>query len=235
MGTRFIATKEAPVHQNVKDAIVAASELDTRLVMRPLRNTERVLRNADERHPDEFTFDAQHEASVEGLLQAFSHLKGTMALRFEAHDRALTPALAAELGHDYAAIKIFQAFEHIRRGGHPDHPVFRAEHDATYDLARLLTDEDAWIGVGPQGEHPLAMGLHLVLVDEMHDTNRAMFTVLRELMARNRAGFVGVGDRDQVIHAISGADARFMGEAFDREVAPATRMPLSTKIGRAHV
>jgi nitronate monooxygenase len=46
MGTRFIATKEAPVHQNVKDAIVAASELDTRLVMRPLRNTERVLVNA---------------------------------------------------------------------------------------------------------------------------------------------------------------------------------------------
>jgi len=46
MGTRFIATKEAPVHQNVKDAIVAASELDTRLVMRPLRNTERVLNNS---------------------------------------------------------------------------------------------------------------------------------------------------------------------------------------------
>jgi len=45
MGTRFIATKEAPVHQNVKDAIVAASELDTRLVMRPLRNTERVMLN----------------------------------------------------------------------------------------------------------------------------------------------------------------------------------------------
>ena len=46
MGTRFIATKEAPVHQKVKEAIVAASELDTRLVMRPLRNTERVLNNA---------------------------------------------------------------------------------------------------------------------------------------------------------------------------------------------
>jgi nitronate monooxygenase len=45
MGTRFIATQEAPVHQNVKDAIVAASERDTRLVMRPLRNTERVLTN----------------------------------------------------------------------------------------------------------------------------------------------------------------------------------------------
>ena len=46
MGTRFIATQEAPVHENVKQAIVAASELDTRLVMRPLRNTERVLKNA---------------------------------------------------------------------------------------------------------------------------------------------------------------------------------------------
>jgi nitronate monooxygenase len=46
MGTRFIATQEAPVHQNVKDALVAASELDTELIMRPLRNTERVLSNA---------------------------------------------------------------------------------------------------------------------------------------------------------------------------------------------
>ena len=45
MGTRFIATREAPVHAKVKAAIVAASELDTRLVMRPLRNTERVLNN----------------------------------------------------------------------------------------------------------------------------------------------------------------------------------------------
>jgi NAD(P)H-dependent flavin oxidoreductase YrpB (nitropropane dioxygenase family) len=46
MGTRFIATKEAPVHDHVKQALVAASELDTRLIMRPLRNTERVLKNA---------------------------------------------------------------------------------------------------------------------------------------------------------------------------------------------
>jgi len=45
MGTRFIATKEAPVHPNVKKALVEATELDTRLVMRALRNTERVLKN----------------------------------------------------------------------------------------------------------------------------------------------------------------------------------------------
>jgi NAD(P)H-dependent flavin oxidoreductase YrpB (nitropropane dioxygenase family) len=46
MGTRFMATKEAPIHDNVKQALVAATELDTRLVMRSLRNTERVLVNA---------------------------------------------------------------------------------------------------------------------------------------------------------------------------------------------
>ena len=45
MGTRFMATKEAPIHQNVKQAILDATELDTRLIMRPLRNTERVLIN----------------------------------------------------------------------------------------------------------------------------------------------------------------------------------------------
>lgn len=45
MGTRFVATQEAPVHVNVKQAILAATELDTRLVMRPLTNTERVLNN----------------------------------------------------------------------------------------------------------------------------------------------------------------------------------------------
>ncbi|MDR2323884.1 MAG: nitronate monooxygenase [Acidovorax sp.] len=45
MGTRFLATKEAPVHENVKQAILKATELDTRLVMKPLRNTERVLVN----------------------------------------------------------------------------------------------------------------------------------------------------------------------------------------------
>ncbi|MEM8936759.1 MAG: nitronate monooxygenase family protein [Pseudomonadota bacterium] len=45
MGTRFIATQEAPVHENVKQALVNATELDTKLIMRPLRNTERVLNN----------------------------------------------------------------------------------------------------------------------------------------------------------------------------------------------
>lgn len=45
MGTRFVATKEAPVHENVKQALVNHGERDTRLIMRTLRNTERALHN----------------------------------------------------------------------------------------------------------------------------------------------------------------------------------------------
>ncbi len=46
MGTRFLATVEAPVHENVKNWLVRATERDTTYVMRSLRNTERVLKNA---------------------------------------------------------------------------------------------------------------------------------------------------------------------------------------------
>jgi NAD(P)H-dependent flavin oxidoreductase YrpB (nitropropane dioxygenase family) len=45
MGTRFVATQEAPAHEKVKQWYVDASETDTMYVMRSLRNTERVLRN----------------------------------------------------------------------------------------------------------------------------------------------------------------------------------------------
>ena len=72
MGTRFIATREAPVHDDVKQALVDASELDTRLIMRGLRNTERVLNNA----------------GVERLLEKERRLGA--ALRFEdIHDEVV--------------------------------------------------------------------------------------------------------------------------------------------------
>lgn len=45
MGTRFEATVEAPIHRNVKDQIVANTELDTTLVFREFRNTARVAKN----------------------------------------------------------------------------------------------------------------------------------------------------------------------------------------------
>ncbi|MBU4615131.1 NAD(P)H-dependent flavin oxidoreductase [Prescottella equi] len=45
MGTRFLCTREAPVHRRIKERIVAADELDTELIFRPLRNTARVASN----------------------------------------------------------------------------------------------------------------------------------------------------------------------------------------------
>ncbi|KAI9203674.1 uncharacterized protein BJ171DRAFT_509258 [Polychytrium aggregatum] len=64
MGTRFLATKEAPVHQNVKDRLVEAKETDTALMFRTLHNTARVFKNAVsqevvriERRPGGATFD----------------------------------------------------------------------------------------------------------------------------------------------------------------------------------
>ena len=46
MGTRFMVTKEAPIHEKVKQAMVEASELDTSLIYRTLRNTARVFKNS---------------------------------------------------------------------------------------------------------------------------------------------------------------------------------------------
>lgn len=45
MGTRFLCTKEAPVHENIKMALVEACERDTILILRKLKNTARVFKN----------------------------------------------------------------------------------------------------------------------------------------------------------------------------------------------
>ncbi len=199
---------------------------DTPEALKPhvLLAIERVLDNPDERHREEFAIEGSGEGAVEGLLASFARLKGTLQLQLDAQERSITPALAQELGHDYLTLRVFSRYEHLRRGGHPDRFAFRAPHDATYDLARALINDELFVD---QQAHPLALGLHLILVDEMHDTNRAMFTVLQHLLKHNSAAFVGVGDRDQVIHAVAGADASFMGETFDQEVAVATRFPLT--------
>ncbi len=46
MGTRFMLTKEAPIHEDIKAALAAGNERDTKLIFRPFNNTGRVFRNA---------------------------------------------------------------------------------------------------------------------------------------------------------------------------------------------
>jgi nitronate monooxygenase len=74
MGTRFVATREAPVHENMKLALVRHSETDTRLIMRSLRNTERVLRN---RAADKvLEIESRGNTRIEDLIPYVSGLVG---------------------------------------------------------------------------------------------------------------------------------------------------------------
>ena len=72
MGTRFVATKEAPVHENVKQAILDADELQTRLIMRPLRNTERVLVNAAVEKVVEIEKEKGSETTIDDIAEYVS-------------------------------------------------------------------------------------------------------------------------------------------------------------------
>lgn len=68
MGTRFMATREAPVHDRIKHAIVAATERDTELVFRPLRNTSRVASNAVSREVVRILSDGGDFTAVQHLV-----------------------------------------------------------------------------------------------------------------------------------------------------------------------
>lgn len=191
-----------------------------------LQAVERALSYDDERHPAELHLGVAPQELIESLLQAFTLMKGRLQLEQLPEDEPLTPALAEDLGFNYLTLRVRSAFEFIRRGGHPDRPAFRYDGDATYDLARQLLNGDLG-GSGPE-DSPLGLGLALIVLDEMHDLNRAMFTVLKALLdANRRAAFVGVGDRDQVIHSLSGAQAGFMHEYFEREIGAPMRLPLT--------
>lgn len=188
-----------------------------------IRAVERAQSLPEERYPQDLATDARPGDLVEGLLQAFEVLKGRMVVEHLDPDEGLTPATADALGFDYLTLRAWRCYEAIRRGGHPDHPDFRYPGDGVYDLARLLLSGEVL-----PGDALLQLGLTLICVDEMHDVNRAAFTVLKAVLAAHpRAAFVGVGDRDQVIHSQSGAEAAFMGEHFRREIGEPEVLPLT--------
>jgi nitronate monooxygenase len=105
MGTRFIATKEAPVHQNVKDAIVAASELDTRLVMRPLRNTERVLTNAGVERLLQKEKELGANIKFEDIIEEVAGIYPKIMLEGEMDAGAWSCGMVAGLIHDIPTCK----------------------------------------------------------------------------------------------------------------------------------
>jgi DNA helicase-2/ATP-dependent DNA helicase PcrA len=206
--------------EGTKAQIVTSHEQVKPYVVRAI---ERAQSLPDERHPDELLTEAMPGDLVEGLLKSFDVLKGRMVVEHLDPEQRMTPELAHELGFGYLAMRAWRCYEFIRKGGHPDRPEFRFDGDGLYDLARLLT-----AGELDAGDATLKLDLTLICVDEMHDVNRAAFTVLKAVLAANpRAAFVGVGDRDQVIHSQTGAEAGFMGEHFKAEIGTPQVLPLT--------
>lgn len=89
MGTRFMATQEAPVHPKVKDWLLRASERDTMLIMRSLRNTERALKNAVAEQVAEME---KQGAGIEELAPLLSGEAGKEILETGELDRGLLTA-----------------------------------------------------------------------------------------------------------------------------------------------
>ncbi len=90
MGTRFVATREAPVHENVKRVLVGRSERDTRLIMRSLRNTERVLHNPVVDRVLEI--EGRGNVRIEDLVPHVSGLVGRKMLQEGCMDAGVLPA-----------------------------------------------------------------------------------------------------------------------------------------------
>lgn len=181
-----------------------------------------------EKFANDFLIQGTGSLSVEYLLEEFAVLKGTLAVPRYGEEFRCAPAVAAELGTDYTPLAVFIQYERDRTDyANPEgeQVKFRYPGDATYDMARWLLSENApwhW------EKHPLNLGIEAVVLDEMHDCGWAIFTVIRALMDHNpEATFLGVGDKDQVIHAKNGADSYFMGPNLSRELGAITSFQLT--------
>jgi NADH:quinone reductase (non-electrogenic) len=105
MGTRFIATKEAPVHDNVKQALVAASELETRLIMRTLRNTERVLDNKAVDHLLEIEREKGRSLTIEDIHDQVAGVYPKVMIDGDMDAGAWSCGMVVGLIHDIPTVK----------------------------------------------------------------------------------------------------------------------------------
>ena len=105
MGTRFVATKEAPVHDNVKQALVKATELDTVLVMRALRNTERVLKNKGVSELLEIEREKGASLKIDDILDQVAGVYPKVMVDGEMDAGAWSCGMVVGLIHDVPTVK----------------------------------------------------------------------------------------------------------------------------------
>ena len=121
MGTRFIATREAPVHDRVKQALVAASELDTTLIMRSLRNTERVMVNAGVKRVLEIEREKGGALSIEDIHEHVANIYPKVMTEGDLDAGAWSCGMVAGLIHDVPTCRelvdrIMEQAEQLIRG-----------------------------------------------------------------------------------------------------------------------
>jgi NADH:quinone reductase (non-electrogenic) len=98
MGTRFMCTREAPIHDNIKQALVAAGERDTNLMFRTMHNTARVFRNAIS---SEVVAMEKRGAKFEDIRHLVTGARGKVALRSgEVDGGVISAGMVIGLIHD---------------------------------------------------------------------------------------------------------------------------------------
>lgn len=104
MGTRFVATKETPIHDAVKQAILDHDETDTTLIMRTLRNTERVLRNQTAEKVIEI--ESTGTATIQDIIPYVSGKRGLEEVILKGNIEGGTMAVGQVIGliHDIPTV-----------------------------------------------------------------------------------------------------------------------------------
>lgn len=173
--------------------------------------------NAARRHPRELWLPEHNEPIFE-FLELSRRLKARLVPPGGDEDEEESVEECAErFDVPLAAFLLHGALEALR-SGLEDVPRWRAEFDATYDLARRLSDVD----------RPIELPAYrIVVVDELQDMNPASYAVLEALLMRGKAFFTGAGDFDQVIHRWAGAGTDFLHTSFGRGWPGVVRLPLT--------
>lgn len=171
--------------------------------------------NAVRRHPRELWLPEHNEPIFE-FLELSRRLKARLVPP-GGDDEESAEDCAERFDVPLAAFLLHGALEALR-SGLEDVPRWRAEFDATYDLARRLSDVDRPIDLP---------AYRIVVVDELQDMNPASYAVLEALLMRGKAFFTGAGDFDQVIHRWAGAGTDFLHTRFGQGWPGVVRLPLT--------